>query len=139
MAANLALVTADRVRAVETVFTEQLTMLAAENISAGQAIRLDVSTGRWTLAKATDAAEARVLAIALSTVLAGFAVTGLKRGVIDGYALTALAYDADVFLSDTDGTLADTHGTVTVVVGRVIPVSGRTVGGVHDKLLLIDL
>jgi hypothetical protein len=137
MAANLALVTADRVRAVEII--QQLTMPAAEAITAGQAMRLDTSTGRWTKANGTAAGEARALGIALATVAAGFAVTGLIKGAIDGYALTALDYDAPVYLSDTDGTLADTAGTVTVVVGRVIPVSGRTVGGAHDKLLLVGL
>ena len=56
-----------------------------------------------------------------------------------GFALTALAYDAIVYLSDTDKKLADAAGTVSTIVGRVIPVPATTLGTAYDKVLFIDL
>jgi hypothetical protein len=61
----------------------------------------------------------------------------VRKGWIDiGDALSALAYDADVFLSDTDGTLATTAGTVSKIIGTVVPAWGATTA---DKLLRVDL
>lgn len=135
--ADLALVTADRVRVVESL--EQMTLPAGEAISAGQAVRLDVSTGLFTKANASSAAEARIYGIAVKTVPAGMAVTAIKKGVLDGFDLSALAYDKAVQLSNTDGTLADAAGTVAITMGRVIPGTGTTLGTAPDKLLLVDL
>lgn len=112
---------------------------AAEAITEGAPIRLDTTTGRWTNANGSGAAEARVRAIAVHRAVAGQALTGVKKGVLDGYTLDALAYDADVFLSDTDGRIADAAGTVSKVVGQVIPAFAVTTGIAADKLLLVDL
>jgi len=135
--ADINLVTANKVNVVESI--EQLTLPAIEAITAGNAMRLDTATGKFTKANGTAAGEARVKWIATKTVVAGQPVTGIKRGVMDGYDLSGLAYDADVYLSDTDGTLADTNGTVNVKVGRVIPGTATTLGTAFDKLLLVDL
>ena len=135
--ADISLVTANKVFVVESIM--QLTLPAAEAITAGMAMRLDTATGKFTKSKATDAAEARVNWLATKTVAAGEPVTGIKRGVMDGYDLSGMAYDAPVYLSDTDGTLADAAGTVSTVVGRVIPGSATTLGTSLDKLLQVDL
>ncbi len=66
-------------------------------------------------------------------------VTAIRKGVMDGYALSGLDYDAPAYLSDTDGRLADGVGTVTVAVGRVIPGTSVTLGTAYDKLLFVDL
>lgn len=136
--ADIALVTANRVSVVESI--QQMSLPAAEAITAGAPVRIDTSTGKFTNANGTSAAEARVWGIASRTVLAGDALTAIRRGVLDGFALDALAYDAAVQLSNTDGRL-DSGGTPTVVatVGRVIPSAATTTGTAYDKLLSVEL
>lgn len=134
--ADIALTTAGRVEVVESF--EQMTLPAAEAIVAGDAVRLDVSSGKFTGANGTTAAEARIYGIALKSAAAGIPVTALRRGVLDGFALASQAYDAAIYLSDTDGTLADAAGTVSTVVGRVIPAASVSIGTALDKLLLVE-
>lgn len=137
--ANLSLVTANKLEVVESI--EQFTEVTAEAVNPGQAARLDTSNGKLTKANATVAAEARILGVAVGSKAntAGEPTTIIRKGVVDGFDLSSLAYDAAVYLSNTDGTLADTAGTVSTVVGRVIPGSATTLGTAKDKLLLIDL
>lgn len=135
--ANLALVTANRVRVVESI--EQMTLPAAEAITAGQAVRIDPTTGKFTLANGTTTTENRIWGVATETKAAGMAVTAIRRGVLDGYDLDDQDYDDPIYLSDTDGTLADTAGTVSTIVGRVIPTTGVTLGTAYDKLVHIGL
>lgn len=136
--ANIALVTAHQVHIVESI--HQLTLPAAEAIEPGAPVRLDTSTGRFTNANGSSAGEARVWGIATGekAIPAGWPVTAIRRGVLEGYNLTQ-AYDAAVYLSDTDGTLGDTAGTVSTVVGRVIPSTATTLGTAYDKLLSVEL
>jgi hypothetical protein len=132
--ADLSITAAD-VHVVEIV--EQVTAPAAEAITAGQAVRYDTTTGKLTLAKGTDAAEARVIGVALKSAATGITLTALKRGVMDiGDALGSYDYDAAIYLSDTDGTLATTTGTVATTIGRVDPAFGHTT---PDKLLRVEL
>ncbi len=133
---DIALVTANKVEVVESL--EQMTLPAAEAITAGMAVRLDTSTGKFTKANATVAAENRAYGIATRTVIAGQAVTAIRRGVMDGWDLSGLDYDALVHLSNTDGRLADAAGTIPSVAGRVIPGSATTLGAAYDKLLHVD-
>lgn len=137
--AVIALVTANKLDVVESI--EQMTLPTAEVCNPGQAVRLDTTTGNWTKANGTAAGEARAYGVVVGGIpnVAGQAVTAIKRGVVDGYDLDALAYDAPVYLSDTDGALDTAPGTVNTPVGRVIPGTGTTIGTAHDKLLLIDL
>lgn len=135
--ANINLTTADKVEVVESII--QMTLPAAEAITAGMAVRLDTATGKFTLANGSAAGEARIYGVAVKTVAAGMPVTAIRKGVMDGYALSGLDYDAPVYLSDTDGRLADANGTVTVAVGRVIPGTSVTLGTAYDKLLFVDL
>lgn len=138
--ANLALVTAHKVHIVESIV--QMTLPAAEAIEPGAPVRIDTATGRFTNANGSAAGEARAWGIATgdreSAIPAGWPVTAVRRGVLEGYNLTQ-AYDAAIYLSDTDGTLADTAGTVSTVVGRVIPATATTLGTAYDKLLSIEL
>lgn len=136
--ADLALVTADKVRVVESL--EQMTLPAGEAITAGNAVRIDTSTGKFTKANGTSAAEARVYGIAVKTVPAGMPVTAIKKGVLDGFDLSSQAYDQAIQLSNTDGMLEDgTAATVDVPIGRVIPATAVTLGTALDKLLLVDI
>lgn len=133
--ADIALVTANKVEVVESF--EQMTLPAAEAITAGMAVRVDTN-GKFTKANATIASENRVYGIATRTVAAGQALTAIRKGVMDGWDLSGLAYDAPVYLSDTDGRLADAAGTIPSVAGRVVPGTATTLGTAYDKLLLVD-
>jgi hypothetical protein len=133
--ANLTIVAAD-VAPVEVI--EAFTGPAKEAILKGQYVRYNVTDGKIELGKGTETAEARKGGIAiLGANAAGITITAVRRGIIDiGDAMSALDFDADVFLSDTDGTLADTAGSVSLVVGTVVPAWNATTA---DKLLRIEL
>jgi len=135
--AAISLTTAGRANVVESII--QATLSIAETVAVGNAVRLDVSTGKWTKANGSSAAEARIYGIVVDVDGAGSAVTVLRKGVLDGFNLTSLAYDAAVYLSDTDGGLDTAAGTVSTVIGRVIPGTAVTTGTALDKLLFIDL
>lgn len=134
---DIALTTTARVNVVESIV--QMTLPAAEAITAGMAVRIDTSTGKFTKANGSSAGEARIYGIAVRSVASGFPVTAVRKGVMDGYDLSGLAYDAAVYLSDTDGTLADGAGTTSVTVGRVIPGTSEALGTANSKLLFVDL
>lgn len=136
----MALIAVNTAGKIELVASEtQLTLPAEEAIVAGAAVRLDVTSGRFTNANATVAGEARIFGIAMKSVSAGEPVTVVRKGYLDGWDLSGLAYDAAVFLSDTDGRLDTAAGTVSTVVGRVIPGSAVTLGTALDKVLFLDL
>lgn len=130
-------ITAADVKAVKV--WAQMTGPAEEAFSAGEAIRLNTSSGKLTPGNATSDAEARIIGVAIKTAnVANEAVTIVKKGLLDvGNALTSVDYDAALYLSDTDGTIATgSSGTTTKVVGRCVPAWGYTTA---DKLLLVDL
>jgi hypothetical protein len=133
--AAIALVTANKVEVVETI--DQHTAPAAVAVTAGQAVQLGTA-GKWILAKATTAALARRTYIATRTVLAGEALTGIRQGVMDGFDLSGLAYNAPVYLSDTDGGVADAAGTVATIIGYVLGVWAQPLGTAADKVLAIN-
>ena len=135
--ANLALVTSGKVNVVESI--EQMTLPLGETLAVGDAVRLDTTTGKWTGANASGAAEARIWGVLVSKDAAGAVGTALRKGVVEGFNLDSQAYDAAIYLSDTDKTLADAAGTVSTVVGRVIPAFSTTLGTAADKLLHVDL
>lgn len=133
--ALVALKTTDRVEVEESII--QTTLVAAEAISAGSAVRIDTS-GLFTNANGTTTTENRIYGIATATVVAGQALTAIRKGVMDGFTLAG-AYDAPVYLSDTDGRLDTAAGTVSTIVGRVIPGTANLLGTSPDKLLFVDL
>ncbi len=134
---DTALVTANTVHVVESVI--QMTLPAAEAITAGNAVRIDATAGTFTKANGTAAGEARIYGIAVKTAAAGMPVTAIRKGVMDGWDLTGMSYDDIVYLSNTDGALGTTAGTVSTVVGRVIPTTGETLGTSYKKILFVDL
>lgn len=94
-------------------------MIAAVAITAGQIVYQD-SAGKADLADGSAAGTAQIHGIALRGAGIGQAVPVLEYGMVEGFAITGLAYDARVFVSDTAGSLADAAGTVSVIVGRVV-------------------
>lgn len=138
--ANIALTTAGRVSLVEAIgHGRQRTLPALVAITAGQAVKIDPTTGKLNLANGTDAAHARVYGVALRSVVAGDGLTVIRVGTMDGYAVSGMAFDAPVYLSDTDGTLADAPGTVSVIVGRIVPATATGLGVAYDRLVEINL
>ena len=133
---DLALVTAGKVHVVESII--QMTLPFGESLAVGDAVRIDTN-GKWTGANATTTTENRIYGILVSKDPAGAVGTAVRKGVLDGFALTAMAYNAAVLLSDTDKTLADAAGTVSTTVGRVIPATATITGTAYDKLLFVDL
>jgi hypothetical protein len=138
--ADIALVTANRVHIVESIM--QITVVAGAPITAGAPVRLiptSTGAGYGTPAAGDSAATARAIGIATRSVVAGDAVTLLRLGVLDGYVLDALNYDAPLYASDTDGRLGDVAGTSPQICGRVIPGNAVSVGVAPDKLLHVNL
>ncbi len=133
--ANIAVTTAGKIHIVESKW--QKTLVATEAILAGAPVRIHTD-GKWTNANGTTTTENRVWGIATKSVIAGEALTAVRRGTLGGYTLSQ-AFDAIVYLSDTDGTLGDTAGTVSTIVGRVVPGTATVVGGTYDKLLSVEL
>lgn len=134
--ALIAVATAGRISVVQSVIQD--TQPAAEAIVAGAPVRIETTTGKFTNANGTDAAEARIYGVAVRSVAAGQAVTAVRKGVLDGFTFSQ-AYDAAIYLSDTDGRLGDVAGTVSVAVGRVIAANAQPLGTAADKLLFVDL
>jgi len=138
--ANLTLDVA-QVGAADPISADKLTLPAgASTLVAGDLVRIDTSTGKFVLAKATTAPNGRVYGMLVNGAdRANCPVTAIRRGVValDDSALSGLAYDAPVYLSDTDGKAADAAGTVSVVIGRVIPLFANS--GTAKKLLKIEL
>lgn len=134
--ANIAVTTAGYISVVES--TIQDTHPAAEAILAGALVRID-TTGKFTNGNATTTTENSVYGIATASVTAGFPVTAIRKGVLDGFNFTAQAMDAAIFASDTDGRIADAAGTTSVKVGRVISAHATRIGVTADKLLFVDL
>lgn len=133
--ANLSITAADVHMVQINGESDIMTGPCGEAVNAGQYVRRNTTTGHFEKGNASSAGEARDGGIALQTAAVGDTMSVQRGGIICvGNALSALAYDADVFLSDTDATLADAAGTVSKVVGTVFPAFGTTT---PDKLLLL--
>lgn len=131
--AAIALTTAGRVEVIRSEPDHQRSLRCSVAVDAGQAVRENTS-GQWALANATDAANSTACYIALRAGAAGEFVTASRVCMLDGLAITALAYDAPIFLSDTAGTLSTTAGTVSVTLGRVTAATAQPVGTAPDKV-----
>jgi len=113
---------------------DQLTMPAAETIEAGAPIRFDTSTGRWTNANASSAAE-NPTHIAMRSVTAGQNVTGVRNCTVDFLVLDAVNYGGLVYAGNADNAYDTAVGTTTLVIGRVVPGHAQLLGNAPDKLL----
>jgi hypothetical protein len=114
-------VTAAQVSPIFPRFAEIYPFVAAETITAGQAVYL-TTAGKVGVADANASGKQQSRGIALNGGGAGQAIDVLKKGHVAGFTV-AQAYDAQLFLSDTAGALADAAGTMSVPIGRVIAMS----------------
>lgn len=112
---------------------------ALVDLPAGAVVAIDPTTGKLDKADASTGALNRAYGVTLRAVKAGYGVTVLRAGIMDGFDLSALAYDDPVYLSNTGGAIADAAGDVSVVVGRVVPGTAVTLGTAYDKLLEVEL
>lgn len=110
----------------------QVEGVANVDLSAGDAIIVDPTTGNFALASASVAGTNKCKGLVASNVKAGYGVTALFNGEMDGFNLSALAYGQDVFLSNTAGAIGDVAGTTSVKVGTVIKVN-------DDKVLKVEV
>ena len=112
----------------------QDTQMAAATITAGVAVKYD-SNGRWVVAAATGAQDG----VATHNAVAGEGLTAIRKGVLDGYNLDALAYGATVWAGALG--VLDTAGVAGTnpEVGRVIPARSHLRGNAPDKVLYVDM
>lgn len=91
-------------------------------VTAGQLVYWNTA-GNLVLSNGGAAGTAKFAGVALNTVGAGQACSILKKGHLAGYAVSALAYGAGLFVSNTAGAVDDAAGTVSVRIGTVVPLS----------------
>jgi hypothetical protein len=136
--ADISLTTADKVEVVEMF--ESITLRAGEAIVAGAPISINTS-GDWVNTDANGTTSLlNVRAIACRTVTVGAALTGMKRGIMDGFVFTDQAYMAPIYASNTVGRLADAAGGTSIPVGRVRPATAvPPITTAPDKVLHVDI
>ena len=131
--AAISLITAGRVEVIES--HDQTTLTCGIDITAGWPVYADAS-GNWAIATGADAAHSTGIHIAAKSAKKGEALTAIRAGRMDGFDVSALAYNAPIYVSDA-GTVATTAGTVSVVVGRVTPAEANSffAGAARDKVV----
>jgi hypothetical protein len=140
--ASIAVTTAGSVHVVESI--EQITLPVGEAILAGDTLSIDAN-GRFMKADA-DGAGALALPRAVATRSCAIyeALTGIKKGVMTGWTLTAVAYSAAILASDTAGEITATSsesngGSADVAIGFVVPIWDHLIGGSPEKAICINL
>lgn len=108
--------------------------IAAVAVTAGQVLYLN-SSGKVDLYDSNGSGTLQPHGIALNAAGAGQAVSVLKRGFVNGFTISSLAYDAALYGSNTAGALADAAGSSSVILGRVKAVSDASV----TKALYVDM
>lgn len=112
---------------------EQDTHPAGVVLTAGNLVKLS-STGLWALAVAADTGTYLVI----KSVAAGRPVTGIKKGVVDGFALSALAYGAKLY-SHADSVPDTATSTGALILGEVISAHSNMTGTDADKLFRVEM
>ena len=120
-------VTAAQVGRIFPEKDEVHTVILEESVTAGQVL-YQTTTGTYGLADADVNARQQARGIALAGGGAGQTVPLLKRGFVEGFAVSGLNADARLYLSDTAGALNDVaSSTLSVTCGRVFVVNGKKV------------
>lgn len=112
--------------------------LGADLAEPGPVI-LDGATGKVLPSNAAAGGTAKVWGIAVSSGKSGQTVTVVRVGVLEGWDLDALNFQADVFASDTAGKADTAAGTVSVKLGDVMPVYSQAITAVPKKVLRVQL
>jgi len=128
-------ITLDSTRELNPVFPEVAEIRdfkEAETLAVGDVVYLVTTTGKVAKADADAAGKQQARGIVVKR--QGSTVSVMKRGYLAGFAISGLAYDAQVFLSNTAGSLADAAGTMTVACGRVACFTNDSI----TKILYVD-
>ena len=112
-------VTAAKVGRVQPDKDEVFPVKLGATTTAGQVLNQDTD-GTFGIADANGSGnELQPRVIALKGGAAGQWVPAMKRGWLEGYAVSALDGDAILYLSNTAGDLDDAAGGTTAICGRV--------------------
>lgn len=124
----------DTTREVNVVFAETAEirdMKEAETLAVGDVVYVN-SAGKAGKADANASGKQQARGIVVKR--QGAVVSVLKRGYVAGFDISALDYDAQVFLSDTAGKLDTAAGTLSVPCGRVSALTNDSL----SKILYVD-
>ena len=132
MAADLALVTANKVSPVGAPLI-QLTLVCGADITAGDMVVINKTTGKWAKADANVVDLDDEVFLALLTRKTGMPLTAIRKGIVDGFDLSALNYGQRVYLSATAGKLSTFVAPVKEV--QTVTVSGTPTGGSYKLSL----
>jgi hypothetical protein len=114
--------TATKIAPVYALEHEIYTFIAGTTITAGQSVCLTIATGKLDLADANGSGNTlQVRGIALNGGGAGDSIAVLKRGWVEGFTVSGLAYDLVIYQSNTAGALGDSAGGSSIYVGRILP------------------
>ena len=106
-------------------------MKEAETLAVGDVVYVN-SAGKAGKADANASGKQQARGIVVKR--QGAVVSVLKRGYVAGFDISALDYDAQVFLSDTAGKLDTAAGTLSVPCGRVSALTNDSL----SKILYVD-
>jgi len=124
----------DTTREVNVVFAETAEirdMKEAETLAVGDVVYV-TSAGKAGKADANASGKQQARGIVVKR--QGTVVSVMKRGYLAGFDISALDYDAQVFLSDTAGKLDTAAGTLSVPCGRVSALTNDSL----SKILYVD-
>ena len=110
---------------------EIIDVIAVEAVTAGQPVYI-TTAGKAGVADANAAGKQQFRGIALKDTGAGKPCPVLKRGFLSGFALSGVAYNGPVYLSDTAGSLADAGAIDMSGPGTIVGTSGCTTAGSAD-------
>ena len=111
----------DTTRKLNVVFAEEAEIRdfkEAETLAVGDTVYI-TAAGKALKTNADGVAPLKAQGRGIVTMRTGSTVSVMKKGYLAGYDLSALDYDAQLFLSETAGKLATTAGTIPVPCGRV--------------------
>lgn len=129
--------TSDNVVDASPHISIKLAVYAAVAINAGQAVYIN-SSGKAALADASASGTAQMTGVAMNNGQVNQVITVLVFGMVEGFDLSAVAYDTIVSLSDTAGDLDNGAGSPTVAApaGKVFPITDSASS--PGKVLFID-
>jgi hypothetical protein len=114
---------ADKVRPINPESAEIIPSIAGATLTRGLAGYIIAASGKIGIADANAAGLQQARGVVLTPSADGQAVELLKKGKCAGFDVSALDYDAPVYLSDTAGAFDTAAGTLSVICGRVVPMS----------------
>jgi hypothetical protein len=125
--------TAAKVAPVFGIQAEIIDVITSVTVLAGQAVTIGTD-GQLDLAGgATGGNAASLRGIALKGGAAGDSIPVLKKGGLEGFAVSGLNGDVPVYVSATDGELADAAAAVAKIAGVVLVLPNST------KIIYVDV